>query len=166
MSEQTITLRTHRTGDMGWIIYRHAILYAEEYGWNEQFEALVGQSASRFLKDYGPERERFWIAEIDGKFAGCIFLMKDLEAANTGRLRNFLVEPEARGKGIGRLLIQQCIDFATSVGYERIVLWTNDILHAARHLYEDFGFRLVREEPIELFGPRGMAQTWEKNLTT
>jgi GNAT superfamily N-acetyltransferase len=166
MSEQAITLRAHRTGDMGWIIYRHAILYAEAYGWNEQFEALVGQSASRFLKDYDPERERCWIAELNGEFAGCIFLMKDLEAENIGRLRNFLVEPKARGKGLGRILIQECIDFATSVGYEKIVLWTNDGLHAARHLYEDFGFRLIHEEPIELFGPRSMAQTWQMNLTT
>jgi GNAT superfamily N-acetyltransferase len=166
VKDRYISLRSHRVGDIGWIIYRHAMLYAEEYGWNEQFEALVGQSASRFLKDYDPERERCWVAEMNGEFAGCIFLMKDLEAANTGRLRNFLVEPEARGKGLGHRMIQECIDFSKSVGYEKIVLWTNDVLHAARHLYEDFGFRLVHEEPIELFGPKGMAQTWEMNLIT
>ena len=166
MSEKAITLRPHRIGDIGWIIYRHAVLYANEYGFNEQFEALVGQSASRFLRDYDPEWERCWIAEMDGKFIGCIFLMKDLEAENIGRLRNFLVEPEARGKGLGRRLIQECINFAMLVGYQKIILWTNDVLHAARHLYEDFGFRLIHEEPIELLGPKGIAQTWEKDLVT
>lgn len=164
MKESRITLRPHRVGDMGWIIYRHAVLYAEEYGWNEQFEALVGQSSSRFLKDYDPARERCWVAEIEGEFAGCIFLMRDLEREDTGRLRNFIVEPKFRAMGLGRRLVQECIDFAKSVGYEKIVLWTNDVLLAARHLYEDFGFRLIHEEPIDLFGPRGMAQTWEKVL--
>jgi GNAT superfamily N-acetyltransferase len=164
MSDRRITLRHHHVGDMGWIIYRHAVLYANEYGWNEQFESLVAQSSSRFLKEFDITKERCWIAELDGAFAGCIFIVKDLEQENTAKLRNFLVEPEARGMGIGRRLIQECIDFCNVVGYEKIRLWTNDVLHAARHLYEDFGFQLVHEEPIDLFGPKGVAQTLEKEL--
>ncbi|MFI5202441.1 MAG: GNAT family N-acetyltransferase [Candidatus Kapaibacterium sp.] len=164
MTDRQLTLRSHRIGDIGWIIYRHAVVYAEEYGFNEQFESLVAQGAGRFLKEFDPARERCWIAESDGAFAGSIFLVKDLERENTGKLRFFLVEPDARGMGLGRKLLQECIDFATSVGYEKIVLWTNDVLHAARHLYEDFGFHLILEVPIDLFGPKGMAQTWEKSL--
>ncbi|HET6400089.1 MAG TPA: GNAT family N-acetyltransferase [Candidatus Kapabacteria bacterium] len=164
MNDRHLTLRDHRIGDIGWVIYRHALLYAEEYGWNEQFESLVAQGAGRFLKEFDPARERCWIAELDGAFAGSIFLVKDLERENTGKLRFFLVEPGARGIGLGRKLLQECVDFAKSAGYEKIVLWTNDVLHAARHLYEDFGFQLIFEEPIVLFGPEGMAQTWEKVL--
>ena len=161
MNERRISLRGHRVGDIGWIVYRHAVLYAEEYGWNEQFESLVAQGAGRFLKEFDPSSERCWIAEVEGEFAGCIFLVKDLERENTGKLRFFLVEPKARGLGLGRRLVQECIDFAKDVGYDKIVLWTNDCLHAARHLYEDFGFRLIHEEPIDWFGPRTVAQTWE-----
>ena len=164
MNEQQITLRPHRIGDIGWVIYRHAVIYAEEYGFNEQFEALVAQGAARFLKEYNPVRERAWIAEHEGKFAGCVFLVKDLERENTAKLRFLIVEPDARGMGLGRRLIQECIDFSKSAGYDKIVLWTNDVLLAARHLYEDLGFRLIHEEPIDLFGPKGIAQTWELTL--
>ena len=165
MNETGILLRGPRIGDIGWIIYRHAVLYAEEYGWNEQFEALVGEVASKFLKENAPEKERCWIAEWTGEFAGCIFLVNDSERERVAKLRLFLVEPKAREMGIGRRLIQECIDFAESAGYEKITLWTNDVLLAARHLYEDFGFQLVHEERNERFGPRTMAQTWEKILT-
>jgi GNAT superfamily N-acetyltransferase len=149
-------------GDMGWIIYRHAVLYAEEYGWNEQFEALVGEIASKFLKLHDPEKERCWIAELDGEFAGSIFLVRQTDAV--AKLRLLLVEPKARGCGVGRKLIEDCIRFAREAGYEKIVLWTNDVLHAARHLYEAFGFRMIHEEPNTLFGPPTMAQTWEKQI--
>ncbi|HZK75726.1 MAG TPA: GNAT family N-acetyltransferase [Candidatus Kapabacteria bacterium] len=164
MDPKPVMLRGPRIGNIGWIIHRHAVLYAEEYGWNEQFEALVGEVASKFLKENDPAKERCWIAEWNGEFAGCIFLVKDSEHENIAKLRLFLVEPKARGRGIGRRLIQECIDFAKAAGYEHITLWTNDVLLAARHLYEDFGFEMTHEEPNDLFGPRTMAQVWEKHL--
>jgi GNAT superfamily N-acetyltransferase len=163
-SDFLITLRSPRVGDIGCIIYRHAMLYAEEYGWNEQFEALVAQAAAAFLKQHDPERERAWIAEQNEEFAGCVFIVQDHELPNTARLRLLIVEPKARGLGIGRLLVQTCIDFAKQAGYDKMILWTNDALIAARSLYESFGFELVKEEPIELFGPLGKAQTWERIL--
>ncbi len=164
MPESRISLRPHRIGDIGWIIYRHAVLYAEEYGWNEQFEALVAEVAANFLKSHDPARERCWIAEVDGAFAGSIFLVKHPGEEATAKLRLLLVEPHARGMGLGRRLIQECLDFARSAGYAKVSLWTNDVLHAARHLYEEFGFSLVSEEPNALFGPLTIAQTWEKTL--
>ncbi len=156
------TIRELRIGDIGWIIHRHGVIYAEEYGWNEQFEALVAEVAAKFLKHHDPERERCWIAEIDGVFAGCVFLVKEPE--NVAKLRLLLVEQKARGFGIGRRLIQECIDFARQAGYETIILWTNDVLHAARHLYEEFGFELLHEETNDLFGPKTMAQIWGRGL--
>lgn len=165
MNDRRIELRSPRIGDIGWIIHRHAVLYAEEYGWNEQFEALVGEVASNFLKHHDPARECCWIAEVDGTFAGSIFLVRHPEQEHTAKLRLLLVEPWARGLGIGRRLLQECLDFAKFSGYQNIILWTNDVLLAARHLYEDFDFKLVHEEPNALFGPRTMAQTWEKILT-
>jgi GNAT superfamily N-acetyltransferase len=162
MNERQIILRTHRIGDIGWIIYRHAILYAEEYGWNEQFESLVAEIASKFLKQNDPAREHCWIAELDSEFAGCVFLVKESE--KIAKLRLLLVEPKARGFGVGKMLVEECIRFAESAGYEKIVLWTNDVLHAARHIYENFGFQLVHEEPNTLFGPPTIAQTWELML--
>jgi GNAT superfamily N-acetyltransferase len=161
-SNDRITLRRHRVGDIGWAIYRHAKLYAEEYDWNEQFEALVAEVAAKFLQHHDPKRERCWIAEIDGKFAGCIFLVS--ESDTVAKLRLLLVEPTARGFGLGRRLIQECIDFAGQSGYQEITLWTNDVLHAARHLYEELGFLLVHEEPNDRFGPKTIAQTWKKEL--
>ncbi|HWF43748.1 MAG TPA: GNAT family N-acetyltransferase [Candidatus Kapabacteria bacterium] len=161
-SNDPITLRRHRVGDIGWIVYRHAKLYAEEYGWNEQFEALVAEVAAKFLKQHDPKRERCWIAEINGEFAGCIFLVSESETV--AKLRLLLVEPSARGFGLGHRLIQECIDFAAQARYQEIRLWTNDVLHAARHLYEEFGFQLVHEEPNDRFGPRTVAQTWKRTL--
>ena len=162
MNDGLITLRQHRIGDIGWIIHRHAILYAEEYGWNEQFEALVAEVAAKFLKQHDPAKERCWIVELDGEFAGCVFLVKESE--KIAKLRLLLVEPKARGFGIGNMLVEECIHFAESAGYEKIVLWTNDVLHAARHIYENFGFNLLQEAQNTLFGPPTMAQTWEKIL--
>ncbi len=159
-----ISLRAPRIGDIGWIIHRHAVIYADEYGWNEQFEALVAQAAAAFLKRHDAARERAWIAELDGQFAGSIFVVQDQEQTNTARLRLLMVEPMARGLGIGRLLAQTSIDFATQAGYDKMTLWTNDALIAARTLYEALGFVLVKQEPTELFGPRGVAQTWERPL--
>ncbi len=159
---RSFTLRAHRPGDIGWIIHRHAVIYAEEYGWNEQFESLVAEVAAKFLKRHDPKRERCWIAEIEGAFAGCVFLVSESE--KTAKLRLLLVEPAARGLGLGRRLIEECILFAAQAGYEKIILWTNDVLHAARHLYEEFGFELLHEEVNDLFGQRTMAQTWGKDI--
>ncbi|MDP4200823.1 MAG: GNAT family N-acetyltransferase [Bacteroidota bacterium] len=160
--EDRIVLRAPRAGDIGLVIHRHGVLYAEEYGWNEQFEALVAEVAAKFLKRHDSVKERCWIAELDGEFAGCIFIVRESE--KVAKLRLLLVEPKARGFGLGRRLIQECIDFATNAGYEKMVLWTNDVLHAARHLYEEFGFHLIHEEPNTLFGPLTTAQTWERSL--
>jgi GNAT superfamily N-acetyltransferase len=159
-----VTLRDHRVGDIGWIIHRHAVLYAEEYGWNEQFEALVAEVAAKFLKQHDARCERCWIAEVDGEFAGCVFVVKESEGV--AKLRLLLVEPKARGLGIGRRLVEECIEFAKSVGYQKMILWTNDVLLSARRIYELFGFTLAHEEPNHLFGPPTVAQTWEKDLTT
>jgi GNAT superfamily N-acetyltransferase len=159
-----VTLRDHRVGDIGWIIWRHAVLYAEEYGWNEQFEALVAEVAAKFLQHHDPSCERCWIAEVDGEFAGCVFVVKESEGV--AKLRLLLVEPKARGLGIGRKLVEECIEFAKSAGYQKMILWTNDVLLSARRIYEAFGFTLAHEEPNHLFGPPTVAQTWEKDLTT
>jgi len=139
------------------------VLYAEEYGWNEQFEALVAEVAAKFLKQHDPTCERCWIAEIEGEFAGCVLVVKESEGV--AKLRLLLVEPKARGLGIGRRLVEECVSFAKAAGYHKMILWTNDILHSARRIYELFGFTLVHEEPNHLFDPPTLAQTWEKDLT-
>ncbi|MEJ7813101.1 MAG: bifunctional helix-turn-helix transcriptional regulator/GNAT family N-acetyltransferase [Gemmatimonadaceae bacterium] len=138
-------IRPHQPGDMGWVVHRHDALYAREYGWDEQFEALVAEIAAKFLRRFDPERERCWIAEQDDEIVGSVFL----------------VEPEARGLGIGNRLVDECIRFAREAGYWKVVLWTNDVLHSARRIYEAAGFRLVREGPHHSFGHDLVEQTWE-----
>lgn len=155
-------LRTHRPGDMGWIIHRQAILYNEEQGWNEQFEANVAKVAANFLKNFDPECERCWIAERDGEIVGSILCVRRSETE--AQLRLLYVEPSARGLGLGNRLVDECIRFARSVGYEKIVLWTNTTLKAARHIYEREGFKIVSEEPHETYGPPLLGQTWERAL--
>jgi len=155
-------LRQHQPGDMGWIVHRQAILYAEEYGWDATYEALAAEIVAQFIKNYDPKRERCWIAEKDGARVGAVFVAKASD--EIAKLRLLHVEPEARGLGIGKRLVEECLRFAQQAGYSKITLWTQSILHAARHLYKQAGFQVVREEQHHSFGKDLTAETWELEL--
>src|SRR5215469_18146279 len=156
-------LRPHQPGDIGWIIHRHGVLYAEEYGLDIGFEAFVAQIAASFVENLDPRRERCWIAEREGEIAGSVVLVN--EGEGVAKLRLLYVEPKARGLGIGARLVGECIGFARRAGYHKVTLWTNDILISARRIYEAAGFHLTREEPHHSFGRDLVGQYWELPLT-
>lgn len=152
-------LRAPRVGDYGWIIHRQGVLYGEEYGWNEEFEALVAGITAHFIQNFKPGRERCWVADKSGRIMGAVFVVE--EDAETAKLRMLYVEPEARGEGLGARLVSEVVKFARGAGYRRVVLWTNDNLTAARRIYEKAGFTLVSQEPHESFGHKLTGQYWE-----
>jgi DNA-binding MarR family transcriptional regulator/N-acetylglutamate synthase-like GNAT family acetyltransferase len=155
-------LRPPESGDFGRVIQLHGALYAREYGWDETFEALVAEIVARYAKQHDPRRERAWIAECDGQVVGCVFVVK--KSANVAQLRLLLVDPRARGRGLGRLLLAECLRFARGARYQKLVLWTNDVLHAARHLYEEAGFRRTAQDRHRSFGHDLVGETWELAL--
>jgi DNA-binding MarR family transcriptional regulator/GNAT superfamily N-acetyltransferase len=152
-------LRPHEPGDMGWVTHRHGVLYAQEYGWDERFEALVAQIVADFINHYSPARERCWIAEIDGEIVGSVFVVQASETM--AKLRLLLVEPKARGLGLGTRLVKEGIRFARHTGYQKLMLWTNNVLVEARHIYQKSGFTLIAQEAHHSFGHDLIGETWE-----
>lgn len=155
-------LRAHRPGEMGWITYRQAVLYHEEFGWNEEYEALVSEILAKFIRNFDPKWERCWIAEKDGEVVGSVFVVK--KNATIAQLRLLYVEPQARGLGIGKRLVDECIRFSRQTKYRTLTLWTNSVLKSARCIYEASGFQLVKEEPHHSFGRDLVGQVWELSL--
>ena len=151
-----------RPGDLGWVIMAHGELYADEFGWDGSFEALVARIVADYAADHDPAREAAWIAEVDGRRVGCVFCVAADERA--ARLRVLLVDPSARGQGLGRRLVDACLEFARTAGYRRITLWTNDVLTAARRIYEAAGFALVDQDRHHSFGHDLVGQNWARDL--
>jgi DNA-binding MarR family transcriptional regulator/N-acetylglutamate synthase-like GNAT family acetyltransferase len=161
-SQAPYILRPPQPGDMGWIVHRHGLLYSKEYGWDERFEGLVAEIVASFIQNFDPVFERCWIAEIEGEIVGSIFLVQ--KSKKVAKLRLLLVEPKARGLGIGKRLVDECVRFARQARYQKIVLWTQSNLFAARKIYKDAGFQLISEEPHNSFGHALISETWELDL--
>jgi DNA-binding MarR family transcriptional regulator/GNAT superfamily N-acetyltransferase len=160
--EQPIVLRAHRPGDMGWVVHAHGRLYFDERGWDERFEALVAEITAAFIKNFDPKRERCWIAEMDGEPVGSVFVVQ--ESKTVAKLRLLLVEPKARGRGLGRRLVEECIAFGRAQGYRKLVLWTQSNLVAARRIYQACGFALRKRERHQTFGVKLVGEYWEMAL--
>lgn len=159
-SNEPYLLRTHQSGDMGWVVHRQGLLYWQEYGYDEDFEALCAKIVAEFIENFDSKRERCWIAEKEGEIVGSVFLVK--HSRDVAQLRLLLVEPAARGMGIGKRLVEECVRFARQAGYRKITLWTQSELHAARHIYRKTGFSLVRKKAHHSFGKDLVAETWER----
>jgi GNAT superfamily N-acetyltransferase len=163
MATGQVTLRNElRVGDIGWVVKRHGELYAEEFGWGIEFEALVAEIMARIVQNFDPRWERCWLAELDGETVGSVFVVKQSETV--AKLRLLLVEPTARGHGLGKRLVDECLRFAREAGYQEMTLWTQSILLAARHIYEQAGFRLVQSEPYSGINRELISETWERPL--
>lgn len=158
------TLRSLQPGDIGWVTHRQGILYYEEYGWDERFEALCAEILAHFVQNFDSKRERAWIAERDGEIVGAIFCVR--KSATVAQLRLLYVEPTTRGLGIGTRLVDECVDFARRAGYRKMMLWTNSVLDSARRIYLRKGFRLIKEERHHSFGKNLVGQNWELDLKT
>jgi GNAT superfamily N-acetyltransferase len=159
-----VVIRPYGIGDVGWAIERHGSLYAEEFGWNGEFEALAATLFARFASHHDPRSEQFWMAEARGERVGCVFVVRNENDPRAAQLRCLLVDPKGRGLGVGRRLVEECIEFAKSAGYERMVLWTNDVLTTARRIYKSAGFSLTEESRHHSFGRDLVGQTWSRAL--
>jgi DNA-binding MarR family transcriptional regulator/GNAT superfamily N-acetyltransferase len=159
-----VVIRTHRPGDLGWVLERHGVLYAEEYGWGAVFEAIVARVVAEFSGEADPAREACWVAELEGRRIGSVMLVRHPEREGVARLRLLLCEPTARGLGAGRALVDVCTGFARTAGYRRVTLWTQSVLHAARAIYARAGYVKVSEAPNTAFGTGLTAETWELEL--
>jgi GNAT superfamily N-acetyltransferase len=163
MDTQAVVRELGRPGDLGWMVMAHGELYDREYGWDVSFEEMVAGIVGRFATERDPDRERAWVAELDGARVGCVACTAT-DDPTTAQLRILLVDPSARGHGLGARLVDECLRFARAAGYQRMTLWTTDVLNSARRIYEAAGFVLVEESPHHSFGPDLVGQNWEVEI--